>query len=293
MRRLHMFERKGEESVLRVGMEKSWLTDLYHRTLVIGWSAFIGWFVWVYIIVNVLFGLLYMLDPHGVTATQPGHFFDFFFFSVQTFSTVGYGRLTPVTPFANLIVTCECLTGTLLNALFTGLAFARFSRPNARVLFSKVAVVSHQEGDHLTLSVRLANQRRSSLLAADVEATLIHLVSAADGRLVRRLDSLKLVRERTPIFALTFLAEHIIDETSPLSGVTRESLEARNAEIIITVNGLDNVTSQTVHASAAYGAENIIWNQRFVDIVGYADDGYRVVDYRRFHTTESDNHRRH
>ena len=254
LRRLHMFERKGEESVLRVGLEDNWLTDIYHKTLVIGWPAFIAWSVGLYVLANILFALLYMLQPASVAAARPGNFGDFFFFSVQTLTTVGYGRLMPVTLYSNSIMTMECLSGMLFNALATGLAFARISRPNARVLFSNVAVVSRQD-DKPTLSVRLANRRRSTILAADVEATLVHLVRTSDGRIVRRFDNLKLLRQHTPVFSLTFIAEHVLDEASPLHGATMASLEAEEAEIIITVAGLDNTTSQTVHASAAYGPE--------------------------------------
>jgi len=285
LHRVHLFERKGEESVLRVGLEENWFNDIYHQALTIEWPAFIAWSLGLYLLTNVVFALLYMLEPSGVTKARPGDFGDFFFFSVQTMATVGYGVMSPVSRYSNLVMTAETFFGMMFTAVATGLVFARFSRPNARVLFSDVAVISRQD-DKMTLSVRLANRRRSQILAADVEATLVHLVPTSEGKLVRRYDSLKLVRQHSPVFALTFIAEHVLDETSPLYGATRASLVAEEAEIIITVTGLDNITSQTVHASAAYGPENIVWNQRFADIIGYTDDGYRVIDYRRFHTTE-------
>jgi len=285
LRRVHMFERKGEESVLRVGLKDNWLSDLYHKTLVVGWPTFIAVSVGLYLLANVLFALLYMLQPAGVETARPGNFRDFFFFSVQTLTTIGYGKLIPVSVYSNSIMTVESLTGILFNALVTGLGFARFSRPRARVLFSNVAVIGKQDGK-VTFSVRLANKRRSTMLSADVEATFVHLVRTKEGKALRRYDSLKLIRQHTPVFALTFIAEHVLDETSPLYGATKASMIAGEAEIIITVTGLDNTTSQSVHASAAYGPENIVWNQRFVDIVGYTDDGYRVIDYRRFHETE-------
>ncbi|MGP8025381.1 MAG: ion channel [Acidocella sp.] len=285
LHRVHMFERKGEESVLRVGLEENWLGDLYHKTLVVGWPTFIFVSVGLYLLANILFALLYMLQPAGVETARPGHFLDFFFFSVQTITTVGYGKLIPVSLYSNSIMTLESLSGILFNALVTGLGFARFSRPRARVLFSNVAVISRQDGK-TTLSVRLANKRRSTMLSADVEATFVHLVRTKEGKALRRYDSLKLTKQHTPVFSLTFIAEHVLDETSPLYGATKASLVEGEAEVIITVTGLDNTTSQSVHASAAYGAENIIWNRRFVDVVGYTDDGYRVIDYRRFHETE-------
>jgi inward rectifier potassium channel len=285
LHRVHLFERKGEESVLRIGLEDGWLGDIYHRALTIGWLSFLCWGVGLYLTANVIFALLFMLDPSGVANTHAGDFADFFFFSVQTLATIGYGLMAPTSHYTNIMVSIEALLGMMFNALSTGLVFARFSRPNARVLFSNVAVIARQD-DKMTFSVRLANRRRSQILAADVEATLVHVVPTSEGHLVRRYDTLKLVRQHSPIFALTFLAEHVLDETSPLFGATPASMEAEEAEIIITVTGLDNITSQTVHASAAYGPENIVWNQRFTDIIRYTNDGYRVIDYRYFHTTQ-------
>jgi inward rectifier potassium channel len=208
---------------------------------------------------------------------------------VQTFTTVGYGRLIPTATYSNLIASGELFAGMLVNAMLAGLAFARFSRPKARVLFSDVAVVTRQSGRQV-FCVRLANERRSNIFAADVEATLVRLVQGPDGKLVRRYESLKLTRHHTPIFSLTFIAEHVLDETSPLHGINATSMQLEEAEIVITVSGLDNVTSQVVHASAAYGHDTILWHRRFADIVGYTNDGYRVIDYWRFHTTENCEH---
>ena len=278
--------RDSSDATVAVGLRLPWFTDLYYRTLTISWPRFLLIGSAAYISGNVLFALLYLLQPGAITNAHPGSFADAFFFSVQTMATIGYGQMAPATLYANLLVTLETLFALIVVAIATGLAFARFSRPTARVLFSRVAVVGPHNG-RPTLSVRLANERRNQILQAEVAMTFVRDEPTTEGGTMRRFYDLKLLRHRTPIFAMTFSVLHVIDKDSPLYGATAASLEAQNAELVLTATGLDETIAQPVHARTSYLPDEVLWNRRFVDMIGYTEDGRRAIDYRRFHDTEA------
>jgi inward rectifier potassium channel len=281
-----LIARDSADEMLAVGLHRPLLGDLYHRTLRIGWCGFLGAVFLVYIAANIVFALLYLLDPGGVANARPGAFWDAFFFSVETLATVGYGQMYPATLYANLVMTVESAVGLLFVAIATGLVFARFSRPTARVLFSRVAVVGPYNGVP-TLSFRLANQRRNRILQAEVAATLLRDEETEEGVVIRRFYDLKLARTRTPVFAMTFTVMHEIDRHSPLYGVDAASLAEQNAELVVTASGLYETIAQAVHARASYLPHEILWRHRFADVLGWTEDGRRVLDYRRFHDTVS------
>lgn len=197
-------------------------------------------------------------------------------------ATIGYGALYPRTPYANWVVAIEALFGLLGVAIVTGLAFARFSRPTARVMFSRVAVIAPHNGV-LTLMYRTANQRYNQILEAQQRVTLVRNEITAEGNFMRRFYDLQLLRSQTPLFALTWTVMHPLDENSPLYGLTAEMLVSQEVEILVTFTGLDETVSQTIHARHSYIPEEILWNMRFVDILSRTPDGQRFIDYTRFH----------
>lgn len=276
---------RGTGKFVRIGLPSNWSEDLYHRTLTLSWPRFMGLIAAVYLVANLFFALLYWLQPGSVSNATPGSYLDAFFFSVETFGTIGYGVLAPATVYANCVMTLETLCGILLVALTTGVMFARVSRPTARVLFSQVAVIAPHNGVP-TLMVRMGNQRLSQILQAEVTLTLIRNEQTSEGAYMRRFHDLPLERGRTPIFAMSFQAMHSIDERSALRGATHETLVAMEAEILVAVTGLEETMGQTVHARSSYLPEEILFGQRYVDIFSVADDGVRTVDYRRFHDAE-------
>lgn len=280
----HLIARGTADQVLAIGLRRQWFTDLYHRTLTISWPGFFSLGASVYVLANLFFAGLYLLQPGSITNAHPGSFTDAFFFSVQTMATIGYGVMAPATIYANLLMTVETAVGLMFVALTTGLVFARFSRPTARVLFSRVAVIGPHNGKP-TLMVRLANQRRNQMLAAEVSMTLVRDEMTDEGLLQRRFYDLKLMRNRSPVFAMTFSAMHEIDVNSPLQGGSREQLAQFNAELVVTTSGIDETLVQPVHARTSYLPHEILWGHRFVDVIGYTEDGRRAIDYRRFHDT--------
>lgn len=268
--------------VLRLGSSRSRWNDPYHWLLTISWPQFLIVIAIVYVAANVLFALAYLAGGEGIENARSGSFFDAFFFSVQTMASIGYGAMYPRTPYANIIVTIEALAGLMGLAMGTGLMFARFSRPTARVLFSRVAVITSYNGSP-TLMFRAANERHNQILEAEIKVTMLRDEITSEGHVMRRFRDLKLVRSETSIFALTWTVMHVIDETSPFYGMTPESLAQENLELIVTLTGLDETVSQTIHARHSFIVEEILWNMRFVDILSVMPDGARSVDYSRFH----------
>jgi inward rectifier potassium channel len=278
----HLIARDTADQVVRLGVKREWFGDLYHRILTVGWPSFFAIGAVLYVAANLIFAALYLLQPESIAKAHPGSFADAFFFSVQTMATIGYGVMSPATFYANLLMTLETAVGLTFVALTTGLVFARFSRPTARVLFSNVAVVGPYNGIP-TLSIRLANQRQNQLLAAEVTMTLVRDETSAEGELTRRFYDLALVRDRSPVFALTFRVMHPIDADSPLYGMTYEKLAEQHAEIVVIAGGVDETLVHPVTARTSYLPHEILWAHRFVDIFGWTEDGRRAIDYRRFH----------
>ena len=181
-------------------------------------------------------------------------------------------------------MTVETGVGLMLIAVATGLVFARFSRPTARVLFSRVAVIAPHNGVP-TLSFRAANLRHNQILQAVVNVVLLRDEETQEGEMIRRFYDLKLARQRSPVFAMTFTVMHAIDRDSPLYGATAGTLQEQNAELIVTGTGIDETMAQPVHVRTSYLPHEILWSHRFVDLFGWTEDGRRVIDYRRFHDT--------
>jgi inward rectifier potassium channel len=259
--------------------------DAYARMLELSWPRLIPLLFLIWVWIAAVFALAYFFDPGAVAGARPGSFADAFFFSVQTLSTIGYGVLSPRTPMAHLLVTLESFLGLLAVALMAGLAFAKFSRPSARVLFSRYAVIGRRDGVP-SLLLRMANARHSAIAEAHVRLALARDEVTVEGEEIRRFHELVLVRDWTPLFALTWTIVHRIDESSPLFGATRESLAAQDAQLLVSVVGIELAFHQTVHARGTWSTDEIAWNARFGDVLvaGRGPSGYRV-DYTHFHET--------
>jgi len=280
--KVRIVKRDGRLNVLGMNKWYSYWRDPYHLLLTMPWSWFLALVSLGYVLTNALFALAYLVGGNGIANARPGNFFDAFFFSVQTIATVGYGAMYPQTDYANILVAIESLVGLMGLAMGTGLAFARFSRPTARVVFSRVAVVTPFDGVP-TLMFRVANQRRNQILEAQIRVALVRDEANTEGQFMRRVYDLTMVRSQNPMFILTWTAMHPIDEYSPLCGATPERLAAAEAMIVVILTGIDETVSQTIHDIHNYIAAEILWNHRFVDIVLKKADGQRYIDYSHFH----------
>ena len=257
--------------------------DPYYWLLTISWTKLLGLISLLYLAANFFFAFTYMTAEDGIANADPASFSDAFFFSIQTMSTVGYGNMYPQTFYAQVLVTVEVMIGGLLIAMTTGLVFARFARPTARVLFSRVAVVCPFNGVP-TLMFRAANQRENRILEAQVKVNLLRNEVSLEGHRLRRFYDLKLLRSQTPAFGLSWLMMHPLDEASALYRATAESLAKLDAEIWVTITGLDETFSQTIHARYSYGIDDIVWFKQFADIFTQTPDGEYTIDLSRFHS---------
>ncbi len=273
--------RGPSEGVIRLGQPMSWHKDFYHRVLELRWWTFTLAASAFYLLLNLMFAGLYLLQAGAVEHARAGSFADAFFFSIQTMATIGYGVLTPSGSYANLVVTAETMVALVFVTFITGSTFARFSRPSSRVVFSRAMTVGPHDGVP-TLAVRLSNSRRNQILEATVRMALLRNERTLEGRLMRRFYDLSLARPNTPIFALTFTAMHPINEQSPLHGLTAEGLQAMQAEILVSVTGLDETMSQTIHARASYRVDEIMFGHRFADMFGFTEDGRLAIDFACF-----------
>jgi inward rectifier potassium channel len=273
----------GRSTLIAYGLRRRALSDLYHSWLTASWAQILLVVVVLYLAINSIFACAFLISG-GIENADPHSFRDAFFFSVQTIATIGYGKMSPVTLPAHLLVTLESFCGILSVALVTGLMFAKFARPTARVIWSDVAVVAMQDG-RPALMLRCANARGNQVVEAEMHLGLLRDEITPEGEKVRRIRDLKLARSTSMIFALSWLVVHPIDEQSPLFGQTLESLRASNSLLFASLTGLDETFAQTIHARRSYSADEIAWGARFVDIMGATPDGRLSVDYSKFHLT--------
>jgi inward rectifier potassium channel len=270
--------------VVALGLPRSARRDAYHQLLTMPWRRFFALVLAGYLVVNASFALAYRSLGDAIEHAQAGSFLDAFFFSVQTLATIGYGRMAPITLGANVLVTIEALLGMVGLAVTTGLVYARFARPTARVLFSKVAVVGPYDGVR-SLQFRMANARGNQIVEAHLKLTMVRDERTAEGNPVRRVHDLKLRRSEHGAFALTWTAIHPIDEHSPLHGKTTQELRDSMVDLLVSLTGIDEGLAQTIHARYGYRVDDIRWDARFADILT-AGPERAIIDYTKFHDVE-------
>ena len=276
----------AQAAFVRIGDRRPAWDDLYHLVLTTSWPWFLVLVMLLYAVVNMAFALLYFWGEGNIEGARPGSFADALYFSVQTLLTIGYGAMHPETHYANLLASLESMLGITSFAMLAAVMFARVSRPTARVLFSRVAVVGLHEG-RPALMFRAANRRYNHILEATVLVTLVRTEVTAEGEPMRRFHELPLLHARTPIFNQPWKMIHPIDEASPLCGETPATLAAAQAEIVVLLSGIDDAYAQTVHVRHSYITSEIHWNARFADVMTLKRRGRMKVDFRRFHHTES------
>lgn len=271
--------RKGTPSGLR--------RDLYFHFMEGSWLQLLGALVLFYLFSNLVFAGLYLLVDGSVTGVAKDDFVSAFAFSVQTMTTLGYGAMAPVSGWGHFLVTIEAAFGVLGVALATGLFFAKMARPRANVLWSEPIVVTQHEGKP-TLMLRVGNARGNEVVEATMRLSVLCNVTTPEGHQFGRLYDLELMRETTPIFVLSWTVMHVIDETSPLWGVTADNVQDRIGAIIATMTAYDGTYAQTTHTRKTYAPQALAFGRRFVDVISTLPDGRRLVDYDVFHDTVPD-----
>jgi len=275
-----LLERRGLPSMLGQQIAK----DAYHFLRTATWTRITLLFAGVFLAVNLVFALLLYVTPAKVA--NANGLLDYYWFSVHTLATIGYGSLAPDNTLANVIVTIESFVGIGLTAMITGVFFARFATPYAKVIFSKVAIIGEHDGKR-TLMFRMANARSTAIVEATCHVYVSRDEFLANGERMRRIHDLVLRRSTSPIFSLSWLATHTIDAASPISDLTPEKLAAGNVNVIVTFQGTDDQLAATVHTRYAYNADDIVFDRRFADLF-HTDPvtGVPYLDFEKFHDTE-------
>lgn len=273
--------RTGAGNIVTHGMPDRSRLDLYHRALTARWPMFFAALAGFFVLLNAFFAALYSLGHAPIAHQSPDGFFGAFFFSVETLATVGYGDMHPQTTYAHVVATFEIFTGMSSIALATGLIFVRFSRPRARIIFARYAVVRTLDG-RPTLMLRAANARQNVILEAKARLRLMRHETKPEGYSLWRIHDLELIREQHPIFLLGWNIMHVIDEDSPLYGETAETLAACEASLMLMIEGADETTTQTMHGRYTWAHDDIRWQHRFVDLLHDDADGITHIDYTKF-----------
>ena len=281
--------RSGSVEFVKVGAERWKWRDIYRWLLGLSWPQFAAFVGVVYVALNLSFAILYSLARDSIAGLTTAHWFlDCFFFSVQTLATVGYGHMYPQTIYGHIVSTVEIMTGVFLLAVMTGLIFVRFSRPVARMVFSRSMVIGPLNGKP-TLMVRVGNENHHSMVEAKFRIMYSHDQKLKEGGDFRYFHDLKLHFNQITVFPAALTLRHEIDEKSPLYGVTPESLEAERGLFFVSVVGIDPVIAAEVQTQKDYTFREVEFGRRFVEIYKEAEGHSRrlTVDYRRLHDTES------
>ncbi|HXM03676.1 MAG TPA: ion channel [Chthoniobacterales bacterium] len=274
----------GHREFIKLNARRFDWRDMYHLVLTLTWPQFAGMILGIYLLINLIFAGLYLVAGNCIAELVPGSFSDHFFFSVETLATVGYGHAYPATLYGHCVATLEILVGLFGLAVLTGLIFVRFSRPTAQIMFSNVAVVAPFDGVP-TLMIRLANLRHHAMIEADFRLLLMRSELTKEGEDVRRFYPLRLQFDHLISFPAALTVRHVIDETSPLHGLTPEGLKLTDSRMLASIVCTDPVIQSRVQTQTEYVHEQIAWNRQFAEI--YTEDaiGRYTVDYSKFDET--------
>jgi inward rectifier potassium channel len=274
----------GQE-VITKGIAPAVFQDLYHYLMTMTWPRLFAVLAGFFLVFDFLFGCLYYLQPGSVANLSPPGFAGAFFFSVETLATVGYGEMHPASLYGHIVAMIEMFVGLMSLALVTGLMFARFSRPRARFLFARYAVVRPVDGRQ-TLMFRAANARQNVVQEASAKLRMLRDEVTREGLELRRITDLKLVRDQHPAFFVGWTVMHVIDDSSPLYAETEESLRRSGASFVLSLSGTDETTGHTLMTRQSYPSAAILWNRAFRDVLDVSEEGVVLFDYTRFHEVE-------
>jgi len=280
-----LINQDGSINVRKTGLPFFRPYDNYHKLITMSWTRFWLLILTCYIVLNVIFALIYLAigvqqlnGSEGTSTFQ--HFWDAFFFSAQTISTVGYGRISPSGMAANSVAALESMLGLLAFAMATGLLYGRFSRPSAKITYSKNLLVAPYQENGRGLMFRLANLRRNMLIDLEIEI-IFSYNEDVNGKIMRRFYQLDLERKSVSILTLNWTVVHPLDDKSPLKDLTPEDLERTEATFAVLLKAFDDTFAQNVHSRTSYQHDDVIWGARFVPAFDRDGDGRIVLDLGR------------
>ena len=274
----------GSARIITEGLETNLWTDFYHNAMTVSWPVFFGALAAIFATFNLLFAVVYQFGAAPIANARPGSFSDLFFFSVETMAGVGYGYLYPQSTYGHSVAAVESFFSLVSLAVMTGLVFARFSRPRARLIFARNPVVAEHDGAP-TLMVRVANARNNFISDASAKLWVIRAKVSSEGRRLTSFQEMRLERSENPVFALSWTLFHVIGADSLLSGMSAEEIAASDMNFVVSISGLDETSAQVVHARNRYAALDLRFGHEFVDIISIDEDGMRRVDYAKIYET--------
>ncbi len=258
----------------------------YHSLVTMPWLHFFTIIIVVYFLINLFFATVYlMLGLEHLTGisgeTLPNQFMEAFFFSAQTITTLGYGRVAPLGLLTNVVAAAESMLGLLIFALGTGLMYGRFSKPTATIKYSQYAVMAPYQQINAFM-IRVVNPKNNQLVEVEVSMALSYTNPNSDTREFFILDT---ERQKVAFFPTTWTIVHPVNDTSPLNGLTQEDLHSRDAEFIVMIKAFDESFSQTVYSRSSYKATETKWGEKFVYLTERDGSGL-IVDIGRIDETE-------
>lgn len=283
--RSRLINKDSSFNIDRIEQSRFGSVSIYHSLVTMTWWKFTLFVVVYFIVINLLFTCLYYFTgPGGLKGiegtTEYDKFLGAFFFSTQTFSTVGFGSISPSSHTASSIAALESMIGVLGYALATGLLYGRFSRPKVRLLFSENAIIAPFK-DGKAFQFRIANKMRNSQISdMECRVTLAKLENE-NGVMIRRFRPLELELKKIVFFPMTWTINHPIDENSPLWGMTEKDLIESDAEFMILLNGFDDTFAQTVNTRYSYTHEEVIYGAKFISVFGQNKNGQVVQDLNK------------
>lgn len=270
--------KEGKFNIERRGISFFKSFSIYHYLISISWLKFCSLILLVYLLVNIFFAFLYLAGGvenfEGIETNNTfDRFVNEFFFSTQTFTTVGYGRINPVGVYSNIISSIESLTGLLSLALATGLLYGRFSRPVAKIIYSDNAIIAPFKGLN-AFQFRIANMKNDHDMI-DVETEVI---LSKEQNNSRKFYNLKLEYRKINFFNASWTINHIINEESPVYGLSEKDLKDSDCEFLILIKGYDNTFAQYVNSRYSYRYDELIWGASFANIYGRSEDGRGMIE---------------
>jgi len=277
-----LINKDGSPNVKRIGLPFFNTANNYHTLITMSWTKFWIMVISGYVVLNFIFALIYMSFGPGSLDGSSGnaafnHFWDAFFFSAQTISTVGYGHISPRGMAANSVAALESMMGLLAFALATGLLYGRFSRPSAQIIYSKNILVAPYLESGKGIMFRLANLRRNILIDLEIEI-IFSFNEVANGKVMRRFYPLEVERRKVSVLTMNWTIVHPLDENSPLVDMTQDDLEKSEAGFAILLRAFDDTFSQTVHSRTSYQYHEIVWGAKFKPVFDRDEEGRIVLD---------------
>lgn len=275
-----LINKDGSFNIVKKGAPLWEKHSIYRYLILTSWTKFFIFIVLFYFLINIIFASLYHIigveHLNGATGNSFKESMEqAFFFSSQTFTTVGYGHISPKGFWVNVVASIEAFSGVLIIAVFTGLLYGRFSRPVMKLWHSYNAVIApHKDGS--ALMFRVANPKNSILTDVEVEIRLSMLKKEGD-EIKRKYYQMDTQISKINFLTLSWTVVHPIDEHSPLYQITEEEWNKSDAEIIILFRAFEDTFSQTVNSWLSYAHSDVIWNAKFESIISY-EDGQVSVD---------------